>query len=369
MRVAAVIVAAGSSQRFGTDKLNLLIEGEPVWFRSFRMFRDHPLIDEVVVVTAKDKLPEIQSLATGAVVVTGGATRAQSARNGVAATSESCQIVLIHDAARPHVEPDLIKAVVSAAHTSPAVVPVLAVTDTIKQRSPDGLVTLDRSQLVAVQTPQAVWRAEYLAAEFRDETDDVQVMERAGHATTTVPGNPRNIKITVPDDIPREALTMNYRTGLGYDIHSFSTDPNRPMWLCGVEFDDRPGLDGHSDADAALHALVDALLGAAGLGDIGQIYANTDPQWKNAPSGRFVSDTAALLTEKGWHIMNVDISVVAERPKIMVRHEEIRQTIAGLLAIDVEKVSVKATTNERLGAIGRGEGVAAFAVATIARPT
>ena len=158
-----------------------------------------------------------------------------------------------------------------------------------------------------------------------------------------------------------------YRTGHGYDIHAFSDDPNRPMWLGGLEFDDRPGLEGHSDADAVLHAVVDALLGGACLGDIGEHFPNTDPRWKNRDSGHFLHHASLLLAENGWKITNIDVSILAERPKITPVRAQMQARIAELAGIDPSRVSVKATTNEGLGAIGRGEGIAAFAVAGLWR--
>src|SRR5262249_33412970 len=158
------------------------------------------------------------------------------------------------------------------------------------------------------------------------------------------------------------------RSGIGYDIHQFSDDPERPMWIGGVEFeDDKPGLEGHSDADVLLHAIVDALLGAAGLGDIGLYYPDDDIQWKNADSKDFLRETSGLLARQGWIIMNIDATVIAERPRIMRQHDLIREAVASSVGVTVDRVGVKATTNERMGAIGRGEGVAALAVATLAR--
>lgn len=323
-----------------------------------------------MLVGSESNIESLRSTAPDAdAVVLGGTSRTESVVYGIEAVPESFKVVLIHDAARPFVSNSVIDRVIEASHDSPAVAPAVPVTDTIRDTGDAVPKVLDRSRLVAIQTPQSVWRKDFLAtyrADSREATDDVAILERAGVTTMIVVGDPANIKVTTPADLPAPAMTT--RTGLGYDIHSFSTDPDRPCWLGGVEFDDRPGLDGHSDADVILHALVDSLLGAAVLGDIGQRYPNSDPKWKNCSSSRFLAETGELLANEGWQIEHVDISVLAERPKIMPKAEEIRRTIASLLKIDVEQVSIKATTNERLGAIGRGEGVAAFSVATITRP-
>jgi 2-C-methyl-D-erythritol 4-phosphate cytidylyltransferase/2-C-methyl-D-erythritol 2,4-cyclodiphosphate synthase len=192
------------------------------------------------------------------------------------------------------------------------------------------------------------------------------LLEALGVHTTFVDGEDTNFKLTTPADLNK--IPMEYRTGLGYDIHSFSTDPDRPLWLGGVEFpNDKPGLEGHSDADALLHAVVDSLLGAASLGDIGVHYPPTDPQWKNVSSLIFLQETGMILKEKGWSIVNIDSTVLAERPKVMARRQEICEAIARALDISPDRVSVKATTNEKLGAIGREEGIAAFATATLRR--
>ena len=361
-RVSAVILAAGSGTRFGSDKLQALLNGKPVYLHSVELFLSHPWIDEVILVTAEGA--EISSLPNVTVVV-GGANRSDSARNGVAAASH--EIVLIHDAARPYISFDLVTDIITAAQDSPAVVPAIPVTDTIKEVSSGKVLTLDREKLRAVQTPQAVWRSLYLAASEStpEATDDMAIMELAGVIPTLIPGELTNTKITFMNDLPQ--TPTEFRTGLGYDIHSFSTDPERPLWLCGVEFDDRPGLEGHSDADAAIHALVDSILGAVGLGDIGQHFPNTDPEWKDCPSLNFLAAARDMVVALGWRIVNVDLSIIAERPKIMARHQEIRETLSATLKIDVERVSVKATTNEKLGAIGRSEGIAAFATATLSR--
>lgn len=364
----AVILAAGSSIRFGSDKLSIQIGGEPVWLRSYRAFRTHPEVAFCGIVTSADRVEAVKAACPDAdFVVAGGETRQESARNGV--LQLPCEFALIHDAARPFVSASLISSVIAAARERGASCPALPVTDTIKQSKGDQVETLHRPDLHAVQTPQAARVADLLRAydENPDNaTDDLAILERFGIFPLFVPGDFANIKITRPNDLPNQ---METRTGLGYDIHAFSHDPERRMFLGGVEFDDRPGLEGHSDADVLLHAVTDALLGSIGADDIGVHFPNTDPRWKNVSSLEFLRHAAQILKESGWSVVNLDSTVLAERPKIMVRRMEIREKIAQAIGIDIERVSVKATTQEKLGAIGRGEGIAAFATATVARST
>ncbi len=364
--VAAIILAAGSSQRFGRNKLLEKIDGVEVWLKSLKAFQSHPSVDFVGLVCSAEMLERCKEC-NADFVIEGGETRQQSACIGIAALPESVEIVLIHDAARPWLSGEVISKVIDGVREAGAAFPALPVSDTIKISEDSGLRTLDRSRLYAAQTPQGARRDLFVEAHRRAEaemTDDMALLEAIGVNPLAVQGDPRNRKITQPHDMDSQ---MEFRTGLGYDIHKFSDQPDRPMWLGGIEFDDRPGLDGHSDADALLHAVVDALLGGAGLGDIGEHYPNTDPRWKNAPSSLFLSEAAAQVGQNGWKINHVDCSILAERPKILPRRDEMRARIADLIGLDISQVSIKATTNEGLGAIGRGEGIAAFAVATLSR--
>lgn len=364
----AILLAAGSSQRYGKDKLWEPIAGMPVWLRSYNALKQ-PGIAGVGIVTSRERCEDCADLAGDALfVVEGGSSRQESCLLGLRALPPEATHVLIHDAARPWASPELIGQVREAMEQHGAAGPGIPVTDTIKQVTEKGLVHLDRASLAAMQTPQGAlvsWLLEaHAKSAGRELTDDLALLEAAGFPAVLVPGDPANRKVTHPGDLPMQTET---RTGLGYDIHRFSDDLARPMWLGGVEFDSRPGLEGHSDADALLHAVVDALLGAARLGDIGQLYRNTDDRWKDMRSTFFLQEAGRLVREQGWEIVFVDASVVAERPKVMARRDEICESIGGALGISPDRVSVKATTNEGLGAIGRSEGVAAFAVATLSR--
>ncbi len=371
MKTFAIVLAGGRSERFGSDKSWVEFRGRPLWAASFESFLNSPDIAGVGLVCPAGKEAEFRRFAPGAqFIVSGGTNRQESSRRGVELVPSAYDAVLVHDAARPCVSNALIRSVVEGVERTGAAFPALAVTDTVKVGSGSAWTTLDRSRLVAVQTPQGARRDWLLSAHaqgLQGATDDASLLESLGYPVEAVPGDHANIKITHVGDLSRILGPVETRTGLGYDVHAFSRDPDRPLWLGGVEFQDRPGLEGHSDADALLHAVVDAMLGAAGLGDIGVRYPNTDPRWKDAASSLFLAQTAQLVRESGWEVTNVDATVVAERPKLMPRREEICHRIGELIGIDPGRISIKATTNEGLGAIGRSEGIAAFAVATLTR--
>lgn len=365
MSVVAAILCAGRGLRFGGDKLALSIQGKPVWRWSYDAYASHPAIDRVILVSNSDNLAE---LSTAGETILGGDTRQASARAALDAADDA-EVLVLHDGARPFVTADLVARVVEAAQRDGAAAAALPVTDTIKEVSESGVRTLDRSCLWAMQTPQAA-RVDLLrkahAAATADATDDMALLEAIGVLPTLVPGDPQNMKITTPADLARLG-TGETRTGMGYDVHSFSTDSARVLMLGGVAFPDHPALEGHSDADALLHAAVDALLGAAALGDIGVHFPPTDERWRGEPSLTFLHHAAALLHEGGWSVVNLDMTVIAESPKVMKRSLDIRQTVAQALEIEADRVSIKATTNERMGFVGRGEGIAALAIATIRR--
>ncbi|MBS1713983.1 MAG: 2-C-methyl-D-erythritol 4-phosphate cytidylyltransferase [Armatimonadetes bacterium] len=369
MKTFAVLLAAGSSTRFGQDKLWMPFRGRPLWTRSYDVLAACPVVDAVGIVCPVGRERDFRAYAPDAAfVLAGGSSRQDSSRIGTEAVPIEVQNVLVHDAARPLVTDALIRRIVDAVERTGAAFPAVPVVDTVKQRSGGGWTTPDRSTLVAVQTPQGARRDLLVRAHQEasgETTDEASLLESIGVTVESVEGEVRNIKVTNPEDASRMMSAMETRTGLGYDVHAFSTDPERPMWLGGVEFDSKPGLDGHSDADALLHAVTDALLGAVGLGDIGHLFPNTDPRWKDVRSSHFLAEAAAAVRAQGWDIVHVDATVLAERPKVAPRHAEVVAAIAEAAGVPIGRVSVKATTNEGLGAIGRGEGVAAFAVATV----
>ena len=372
MSVVAAILAAGRGERFGGDKLSWILRGRPVWQWSYDSLRNHPLIDAVGFVSNAEGAAQLSCEAmTPAFIVEGGATRLESSRAALDAMPAGTEVVVIHDAARPFVSDRVIEDVVRAASRSGAAAPALPIVDTVRRRQDDRYEIVERTGLFAMQTPQAI-RIDLLRQGFERAgsglSDDIALVEALGIVPELVDGDQDNIKITTPTDAERArriAGMRETRTGIGYDVHQFSTDKSRKLVLGGIEFEGA-GLDGHSDADALLHAIVDALLGAAALGDIGTHFPPGEPEWKDRDSREFLRRTQDLLAASGWRILNVDATVIAESPKIMIRAAEIRHAISQDLRIPVDRVSIKATTNERLGFIGRGEGIAAMAIATIA---
>jgi len=371
VKIYAAILAAGRGERFGSDKTEAMLGDRPVWRWSLDTYLSHPLIDRVILVTTEEKAPALsRELGNEVLIAVGGATRQESSR---AATVEADPdgILLIHDAARPFVTHEVITRTIDAVLRNGAAAAAMPVSDTIKEIGPNGIKTLDRTKLVAMQTPQGS-KVEILIraheATTDSFTDEMALVESQGVIPEIVEGDPINFKITTPEDLARARAHVGCpetRVGIGYDIHPFSNDPDRKLFLGGVYFPDHSALDGHSDADVLLHAATDALLGAAGLGDIGQHFPNTDRRWKGEPSLTFLRHAAGILQAAGWRIVNLDITVIAESPKIMKKALEIRTTIADALKVDVTRVSVKATTNEKLGSIGRGEGISTFATASI----
>lgn len=373
MKVCAIILAAGRGERFGSDKTQALVGGKPVWRRSFEAFLGHPKVAAVGIVGSSGNLDALREGAPDALFLCeGGANRQESSHIGVAQVPHAFDIVLIHDAARPFIGAEAITRVIEAVERVGAAATAIPAVDTLRQRTASAFELVDRTATVAMQTPQGALRellltAHRTAAEVY--TDEMELIAALGHPFEIVYGDPRAFKITNPDDLDRARGMLEgveTRTGLGYDIHSFSDDPSRKLWLGGLQFEG-PALDGHSDADVILHAVVDALLGSVALGDIGQHFPNSDPRWKGEPSSTFLRHAAGLLKAEGWEVVNIDISVLAEHPKVMPRAAEMRGAIAAEIGIEPSRVSLKATTNERLGAIGRGEGIAAFAIATVRR--
>jgi 2-C-methyl-D-erythritol 4-phosphate cytidylyltransferase/2-C-methyl-D-erythritol 2,4-cyclodiphosphate synthase len=354
MKIAAAVLAAGSGRRFGADKVRLTLGGIPVWRWSFDVLASHPRVDQVFLVGPDGTVP-------------GGETRPDSVRAALGHTD--ADILLLHDGARPGLSHDVITRVIEAIERVGAAGAAIPAVDTLRN---DGGDILPRDGVVMMQTPQG-GRVDWLREAYAttdDFTDDLAYLRAAGHPFEVVLGDPRNFKLTYPDDLQRaESLLLSpeFRTGLGYDVHRFSTDPGRELWLGGVLFDHKPGLDGHSDADVILHAVTDAILGGASAGDIGVHFPPSDPKWKGQRSSLFLKEAVRIAGEKGWRVRHLDIAVQAEHPRIMPHAAEIRAVIAEATGLGEDDVSIKATTQEGLGAIGRGEGIAAFATATLCR--
>ena len=365
-KVSAVLVAAGSSTRMGFDKLSFDLGGETVVQRSIRAFAECPLVSEIVLVAGKNRafLEQQAAACTKPVqVVQGGATRAESAKNGVLAAHG--ELVAVHDAARPFVSQAVITAALEAAAACGAAAPAVPEQCMVAD-------TPDRSTLYAVQTPQCFDRAAYLAAldeldaeKARLVTDDCSLFELTGRPVQLTQGDYANLKITTREDLPRaeQKEGNDMRIGHGYDVHRLVED--RKLILGGVEVPFEKGLLGHSDADVLAHAVMDAVLGAAALGDIGKHFPDTDPAYAGADSLQLAQHVARIMREKGWKIVNIDSTLLCQKPKLAPYIPAMRENLAAAFGMPVDAVSVKATTEEHLGFTGEGLGIAAHAVALI----
>ncbi len=378
----ALVAAAGRGTRLGAPlpKQYLPLAGKPVLRYSLETLARHPGIDAVRVVFNPDDAASYEAAARGLDLlppVAGGAARQDSVRLGLEslATAPPAR-VLIHDAARPFLDRETIDRVLAALDDAPGAIPALPVKDTVK-RGVSGRIaeTLDRSALWRGQTPQgfdyAAILAAHRAAQGSELSDDAAVAERAGLAVRLVAGSEANFKVTTAEDLEQaERLLLarhgDIRTGQGFDVHAFGAGDH--VWLCGVKVAHERGLIGHSDADVGLHALTDAILGALGAGDIGQHFPPSDPKWRGAPSHVFLSHAGALVASAGGRIAHLDVTLICERPKIGPFRDAMVTRIAEILALERGRVSVKATTTEGLGFTGRGEGIAAQAVATLRLP-
>jgi 2-C-methyl-D-erythritol 4-phosphate cytidylyltransferase/2-C-methyl-D-erythritol 2,4-cyclodiphosphate synthase len=374
---AAIVVAAGSGSRAGGAKQWRALGGRPVVRWSVDALLTAGAEDVVVVVSAGSEAGARSALAglTGWRLATGGDTRAASVRNGLQALGgPGDRPVLIHDAARPFLDAAVIRRLIAALGEADGALPALPVADSLR-RAADGLVTgaVERDGLWRAQTPQAFRYqgiVDACAAWPADEpaTDEAAVLERAGGRVRIVEGDARLMKLTFPEDFAMaEALIpRQIRVGQGFDAHRWG--PGTSVWLCGVEIPHDQTLIGHSDADAGLHALTDAILGAMGDGDIGDHFPPTDPQWKGASSDLFLIHAVERLTARGGRLVNVDVTLICERPKVKPHRQAMRERLAGILSLPLDAVSVKATTTEAMGFTGRGEGLAAQALATIELP-
>jgi len=385
MHVTAIIAAGGRGQRFGgaEPKQLLTVGGRPILERSVNAFLAHASVNEVVVVLPQELVDNppayLRDHEKPLRIVAGGARRQDSVANGFHAAAEQSELIVIHDAARPFVSADLIARTIAAAAESGAALAALPARDTVKQGR-DHFVgaTLPRETIFLAQTPQAFRRSVLAdALELADDaTDEAALAERAGHQVRLVTGEASNIKITTPDDLvlaeaiaqagKHDAIAVPVgtgRAGMGYDLHRLVA--GRPLILGGVTIPSDVGALGHSDADVVCHAITDAILGAAGHGDIGRHFPDADPRWKDASSLDLLARAAQMVAAQGFEVGNVDVTVLLERPKIRDHVDAMRQAVATAIGIDVTRVSIKGKTNEGVDAIGRGEAIAAHAVALV----
>ena len=372
MRVAAIIVAAGSGSRAGgtVPKQFAPLAGRPMVAHSYRAFAAHPLVDELVVVVAPGERDRAGAVLGHARLVEGGGTRRESVANGLAAVNAAR--VLVHDAARPFVPAAVIDRVLLALDGAAGATPVLPVTDTLARGGSALSDVVSRDGLWRVQTPQgfdaASLRRAHAAWTGGEATDDAQMVRRLGEAVALVQGDPMLDKVTHPEDFAAAEARAGWewRSATGFDVHRLET--GEELWLGGVLVPHDKGLSGHSDADVALHALTDALLGTIAAGDIGTHFPPSDMRWKDAASHRFLTHAAGLIAERGGEIAFVDLTLICEVPKVGPYRAAMQARIAELLGLAPDRVSIKATTTERLGFTGRGEGIACQASATIRLP-
>ena len=377
MSFSCLIVAAGQGLRAGpgAPKAWRDLAGRPILRWSVEALLAAGA-DEIVLVAAPDRLGDVDGALSGLTgwrAVAGGATRSQSVRAGLAALeAEATRPVLVHDAARPFVSGAHVAALLAAlAAGADAAAPALPVSDTLKRVDGERVETAPREGLWRAQTPQAfrlgLLRAAYAALGEDEATDDLALVERAGGRVTLTPGDPMLMKLTYPEDFAMAERLAGAaritRTGFGVDAHRWG--PGDGVWLCGVRIAHDRSLIGHSDADAGLHALTDAILGAIGEGDIGQHFPPSDPQWRGAASAAFLAHAAALVAAKGGRIVNVDVTLICERPKVGPHRAAMRARLAEILGLPEGRVSVKATTTEGMGFTGREEGLMAQAVASV----
>ena len=389
MRVAAILLAAGQGSRYSAQtaapvaKQYVTLGGRPVIRHAADALAPHvgmiqPVGDPALLGAALEGFaPEGCTVLP---VVSGGDTRQASVSAGLEALDrlpegERPDLVLIHDGARPYVPDSVTQGVIAALSQHAGAIPAVPVADTIK-RARDGIITdtVPRTDLFRAQTPQGfrfgLLRDLHRSAEAADATDDAALLEKAGHPVAIVPGSEDNIKLTYKEDLVRlERLivpTLLPRTGIGYDVHAFAE--NRPLIMCGITVPHTRGLAGHSDADVGIHALCDAIYGALAEGDIGRHFPPSQNEWKDADSARFLIHAGERIRQRGGMLVNADVTLICERPKIGPHSEAMRARLAELLKVDVDRISVKATTSERLGFTGREEGIACQASATVLVP-
>ena len=381
-KCVVLVVAAGRGRRFGGEvpKQYLDLAGRPVLRHSLAAYAANPQVDAIRTVIHPDDRQLFDAAASGLGVlepVPGGNSRQDSVRLGLESiASLAPDIVLIHDGARPFIDAGTIGRVIAALDRHSGAIPAVPVADTLKREGEGGLIdgTVDRAGLWRAQTPQGFRFPDILAAHRavagEELTDDAAVLERAGLAVALVMGDEANVKITTTSDLDRARRAFDgpgdFRTGNGYDVHRFKAGSG--LWLCGVQVPHDATLEGHSDADVALHAVTDALLGTISAGDIGRHFPPTDPRWKGAASHQFLAHAAKLVAGLGGRVVNVDVTIICERPKIGPHRAAMQARLAEILGLRQDRVSVKATTTEQLGFTGRREGVAAQASASVWLP-
>lgn len=381
-RIAVLIVAAGRGARAGgsVPKQYAPLLGKPILRWTLEAFSKHPKVDLIQVAIGPNDQALYETTIAGLdllPVLAGGATRQHSVMHGLEALAHrKPDYVLIHDAARPLVSSKVIDNVIAALDGgADGAVPHVPVADTLRRRENGKWIAVPREGLLRAQTPQGFQFQPIFEAHRRfskeNLTDDMALAELAGLQVIDVAGEDLNMKVTTPDDFAIAeghlgARLGESRTGLGYDVHRFA--PGDHVWLCGVRIPHDRALEGHSDADAGLHALTDAILGAIGEGDIGQHFPPTDERWRGEPSWRFLDHAASLVRDKGGVIVHCDVTIICERPKVGPHRDAMRARVAEMLKLDLKRVSIKATTTEGLGFEGRREGLAAQAVATVRMP-
>lgn len=394
-KLTVIVAAAGAGKRLGLGKNKAFAEvgGLPLLVQCLRMVNDTGMAHKTIVAVGADEVAMTEALLKDyheyfaglqTAVVAGGAERTDSVKNALALTGSEGWIA-VHDGARPFAGTEVFERTLQAAQQTGAAIAAVPVKNTIKVVDVDGFVvnTPQRSSLMAVQTPQ-IFKAQLLQRAYSDEnlkgaavTDDASLVERLGVKVAVALGSYANIKITTPEDLllaekicADRGMTMmqslkmpQFRVGSGYDVHRLTRD--RKLILCGVEVPYELGLDGHSDADVAVHALMDALLGAAALGDIGKHFPDTDGRFKGADSMKLLEHVLALLKERCWRVNNADVTIIAQKPKLAGYIPAMRDNLAKAMGLDADAVNVKATTTEKLGFTGRGEGIAAEAVVSL----
>jgi 2-C-methyl-D-erythritol 4-phosphate cytidylyltransferase/2-C-methyl-D-erythritol 2,4-cyclodiphosphate synthase len=381
VHVSAILAAGGRGQRFGGASLKqlLLLGGEPILKRSVDAYRRCELVTDLVVALPPDLMQEPPPYLLGGskpvALVEGGTRRRDSVANAFARVSTQADVVVIHDAARPLVSDAVIRRTVNAAAETGAAIAAVRAHDTVKRAGADGAITatLPRDEIFLAQTPQA-FRLDVLRAALAqagDATDEAALAEQAGHVVRVVDGDPRNLKITTPDDLSTaerllgSASVPMLRIGNGYDLHRLVA--GRRLILGGVTIPFEKGLDAHSDGDVVAHAVTDAVLGAAGAGDIGRHFPDTDPAWKGADSIALLSQAAAHIQSEGYVLVNADVVVIAQRPKLVPYLDAIRANLARALGAAASQISVKGKTNEGVDSMGLGESIAVHAVALLSK--